>query len=410
MKLEQYHRRILFSLLILSIILCGISFIIPTAEIASVDGTSTTTFFLWGGQYNNNVNNQNQQSSIYPFLGGSQYNNDVNISPQQLFSYPSMIGYYSQLASNVPAGDWFNYFKTLMIGYIFLTLTLLLFVLSLIFGIKGLFHMYRGDIKKELSWVFSSGVTAMLAILLYFVIMSFLILPSSIPSSLSGTLIYYKTNLHESWGVGFYLFLFGGLILTCIGSRKYIKQINEELKKEIPEDAKTGGHGDAVYEEKTIAAAGEPDSTGYKIQQPIQPQRGTSIGQPSRQSHTKTIAVVAIIVAVIIITASLVLFMTGDTHKFVGTWVGTESGSTTFLFFNLPWTKQYTLQFKSDGTVIINQETTTITGTYKINDGTLTLNLHGQSGLCSYSFSNNDRTLMLIPLSSSGSTMTLYKQ
>ena len=221
MKLKSYHRRLLFSLLVLSIFLCGVSFIIPSAEVTSIDGKSKTSFFLWGGQFNNDdVNYPPQQLLSYPFLWGGQ----------QLFSYPSMIVYYRELAGTTPAGDWFNYVKTLIIGYVLLTLALILCVLSSVFGIKGLFHLYRGEFKKEQSWVFSSGVTAILGLIMYFVVMSFLILPSSIPSSLSGVTIDV-TGLHESWGAGFYLFLCGGLILIIIGSRKYIKQINEELKK-----------------------------------------------------------------------------------------------------------------------------------------------------------------------------------
>jgi len=208
-------------LLILSIILCGISFFIPTAEVVNIDSSVKVIYFLWGGQFI-----RKDTTSTYP----------------PLFLYPSMVGFYRQVARPFTAGGSFSaganydYMNTLIIGYVFLTLTLLLFVLSLIFGIKGLFHMYRGDIKKELSWIFSSGVTAILAIIIYFVIMSFLILPSW-NITLSGTGIPTKIyENHESWGVGFYLFLFGGLMLTMIGSRKYIKQINEELKKEIPED------------------------------------------------------------------------------------------------------------------------------------------------------------------------------
>lgn len=402
MELKPYHRRLLFSLLVLSIILCGVSFIIPSAEVASIDGKSKTSFFLWGGQFNNDddVNYPHQQLFSYPFLWGGQ----------RLFSYPSMIFYYRELAGTTPAGDWLNYVKTLIIGYIFLTLALILCVLSSIFGIKGLFHMYRGDIKKERSWVFSSGVTAILAIIIYFVVMSFLILPSSIPSSLSGVTIDV-TGLQESWGAGFYLFLCGGLILIIIGSRKYIKHINEELKKEIPPDTKSSEHSGTVNEEKTIAAVQEPSSTGHTTK-PIHTQGDMTIEKPSRKSHAKIIAAVTIIiVAAIIATVLLVLFTAGDTHKFVGTWVGTESGSTTFLFFNFPWAKQYTLQFKSDGTVIMNQETTTISGTYKINDGILTLSIQGQSALCSYSFSNDDKTLTLIPLNNSeGGVIVLHKQ
>ena len=294
MTLKLYQRRILFSLLILSIILCGISFIFPTVEVANIDGTENLTFFLWGGQWNIKQND-------FPF--------------PKLFLYPSMVGPLRELASSIPAGDSykdiFNSVKTQIVGYIFLTLTLLLFVLALIFGIKGLFHMYRGDIKKEQSWVFSSGVTAILAIVLYFVIMSFIILP---PSNVS-----YNIS-HVSWGAGFYLFLFGGVMLTFVGSRGYLIQINEELKKDISEDPKTAKtkKADVVY--KT-----EKEKKDKKTEYPVQ--------QNPWKPRTKIITVVAIIiVAVIIAAASLVLFTAGDTHKFVGTWVGTESGSTTFLF------------------------------------------------------------------------------
>lgn len=215
MKLKSYQRRILFLLLVLSIILCGISFIIPTVEVAYSSNTKIATFFLWGGQWNNL-----RSDSPYP----------------QLYLYPSMIGIYKQVIdtsaqfaseyNGVVVSIWD--FNTLIIGHIFLTLTLFLFVFSLIMGIKGLFHMYRGDIKKEQSWVFYSGATAILTIIMYFIIMSFLIFPSM---KISSDILYKK-----SWGIGFYLFLIGGLILTFIGSRRYIKQINEELKKEIPED------------------------------------------------------------------------------------------------------------------------------------------------------------------------------
>jgi len=51
------------------------------------------------------------------------------------------------------------------------------------------------------------------------------------------------------------------------------------------------------------------------------------------KSHTKMILIAAIIVgAVIVVGISLIVFTVGDMPKFIGTWVGTESGSTTVLY------------------------------------------------------------------------------
>lgn len=132
------------------------------------------------------------------------------------------------------------------------------------------------------------------------------------------------------------------------------------------------------------------------VVEPIQPQGYTPIVKPSRKSNAKIIALVAIIVVAVVIAVSfLVLFKGGDASKFVGTWLG-GPGS---------------IQFYSNGNLTMNFGDESTQGTYEIKDGKLVINLLGQGPIiCDYSFSSNDRTLTISPITPPGDPISFIKQ
>jgi len=118
------------------------------------------------------------------------------------------------------------------------------------------------------------------------------------------------------------------------------------------------------------------------------------------KKKTKIILISIIVVAIVVI--GVVLFFTvfkGEKSKFVGTWVGTSEGGTEGI-----------LQFNSDGTFAsITSDEQIDRGTYKIEDGKIFLTFSTQVYIAYYSFTNNDRTLTLTPITPSGDPLILTK-
>ena len=173
---------------------------------------------------------------------------------------------------------------------------------------------------------------------------------------------------------------------------------------EISEETKFCGNCGANFEGKTA----ETTQTGYQIQQPSQPRVYTPTGQPSGKSNKKIIAVLAIIVVAIVVIAAvvLILFVGGSSSKFVGTWnVISGSGS------SMPTGSTMTFEGNGDLKATYTGSSMTI-GKWSIEGSTLCIQASSTSSsstqkVClSYSFSDDGKTLTILPPTGSSSSET----
>jgi len=209
---EDQIKIIFISLILIGTIFCGISLLIPWAD-QSIGNTPIATYYAWG------------TASKIPISPG--------VSNYFFMTHSTITG-----LPNLPQGT-VDEIKPFAIAFLFLALSFILAIITLIFGIITIYSITNKNENKVKSGVFNSAITAIIVILIFYIMLSFFIsfpfdsLFSNYLSSLGG--LNFVSNL--TFSVGFYLFLFGAVFFSVgVGLNKYLLEHDIEMKTETTED------------------------------------------------------------------------------------------------------------------------------------------------------------------------------
>ena len=211
--MEKFNK-VIFLLIIFALIFYCFTFILPFAEVKYSNGTQVATFYFWG------------------------FERHIPSTPgPDLSFFPTYASDMVNILSNMPAGESFDYLKLVSIGFVFLSLSMVLFIFSMVSALIALYYFINKKIKKCKSWIFTSGVSSVSGLIVYFIIMSWIIFdymgvtmvgiasPSGV-GTISGLSIHTIPGISSSWSIGVYVFFIGGLFSLAIVFRDYAIKIN----------------------------------------------------------------------------------------------------------------------------------------------------------------------------------------
>lgn len=210
---KKIEKQIVFSLLIVVIVLFSIAHILPWSTI-NYDDTNIGTFYSWGF-IPEIVSNENQSSGFY-LTGFFETIDSISRMPNEM----------SAQIDNL---------KTYASGFLFLFLTWLLSILTIIFSIIAFYYLYILKEEKMEKWIVSVSLTSIIAVFIFYIASVFLIM-NPIKNDLSTLLSYeilQKVNIQ--WSTGFILFVLGIILITGLAllnaSRIFSKRIAMKEQK-----------------------------------------------------------------------------------------------------------------------------------------------------------------------------------
>jgi hypothetical protein len=211
---KKVEKQIIFGLLILVIIFFAFSQLFPWSTVTS-NNVEIGSFYSWGFKQSIAVG-QNQSQGLYitGALDIFHFIGEIPVEQEELI----------------------NFFKIYGIGFLILFISWILTILILVFSIFTFYYLYSLQDYKMERWIFNTTVFSVFNFFMFYIGINFFIMDpikSQVPYTdytISG---FFNVQLH--WSLGFFLFLFGLIIITSLmiyfSAKKFSKGIKTVEKK-----------------------------------------------------------------------------------------------------------------------------------------------------------------------------------
>jgi hypothetical protein len=216
---KKLEKQIFFILLILVIILFSLSQIFPWATLNFNSGETTMTmgsFYSWGFESEPPIPSDEQSTRLYITMMFDTFN-EISETCQE-------------------RTETIEYIKTVGIGYLFLFVTWIISILTIVVSAFSFYNLINlKDVKMKKN-IFTTSIYSIIVIILFYLIINFLIID---PANNMIKSIYdyeylvfpYSFNYNLQFSIGFFLFIIGLIIITglqvYILLKKFSKKITE---------------------------------------------------------------------------------------------------------------------------------------------------------------------------------------
>jgi len=214
---KKIEKQIFFLLFILVIILFSLSQIIPwtTLNFYYEDKDMTLgSFYSWGFESEFSIPSDEQPYGLY-IIGMFDIFNSISETPQE-------------------STERIEYMKTTAIGFLFLFITWIISILTIVASAFSLFNLIKLKDEKMKKNILTTSIYSMVVIILFYISINFLVF-----ASLNNMLAVSSENNYMDYSfifrydlqfsIGFFLFLIGVIIITglqvYILSKKFSKNI-----------------------------------------------------------------------------------------------------------------------------------------------------------------------------------------
>ena len=227
---KKIEKQIIFSLLILIVIFFSLSQLLPWA---SLKNCSTFTQSL-----SNQVTRDNGNFYSWGFISDI----DPNYNQTQgfhLFSFFKILDAIGE--TPVEMEEYIGFLKTQAIGFLSLFTAWILSIITIIFSLFTIYRLYYIKEEKMKQWIFSTSFTSITTLLIFYIGSVFLIINPTNNYLMYGSGWILQLQL----SIGFFMFLIGTIIVTCLLlyfiSKKFSERLNinnESNEKEKDQEKK----------------------------------------------------------------------------------------------------------------------------------------------------------------------------